>query len=148
MPDEYDEPDDPQEPSESSVIRELRQKAKRADDLAAENDALRKESAITKAGLDLTPAQQTALLAVHEGEFTPEALAATHATLFGGGKAEEAPQVPADEVEAQQRVQEASASPEAADAHPETLAERIGRANTEAEVRALLAEAGIVTDHD
>ena len=55
MPDErYD--DDEQE-HESSVIKDLRKKAKRADDLDAEVKALRQESAILKAGItDLTPA--------------------------------------------------------------------------------------------
>lgn len=137
MPDQYDD-DEPDDLDESDKFRQLRQKAKRADDLAAENEALRRENALAKAGLDLSPAQQKALLAVHEGDLTPEALVKTATELkMVPEPAEPEPQVPDDDVAAQRRTQEAMAGTPA-DAHPETLDERLSKATSQEEVLEIL----------
>ncbi len=144
MPDEYD---DTEESEPSPVIRDLRAKAKRTEAAEQEANDLRTELAISRAGLDLTPLQQKALLAAHEGEATPEALHQT-AVALGITEATAAPapeeQVPAEEQAAIQRTQNATAAAEAAEANPQTLNDRILAAKSPEEVTALLESQGLL----
>lgn len=145
MPDNDD--DFAENGDDSPVIRELRHKARRADAAEAETVALRTENAILKAGLtDLTPAKQKALLAAHEGDMDTEAIRKTAIELgflTEPAPAEPEPQVPADEQAAHQRIAEATAGAQPAEASPETLNDRIAKAKNPRELEAILAEAGI-----
>lgn len=146
MPDEYDDDGNLLE-QESTVIRDLRTKAKRTDEVEAENGKLRNELAISRLGLDLTPAKEKALLAAHEGELTTEALNKTAVDLgFAEAPEPEPPQVSAEEQAAHQRAQAATNGAEGAEAHPETLEQRIARCKTPQELDELLANAGITVN--
>lgn len=149
MPDEYDD-EDPTE-AESSVIKDLRKQAKRANELDAEVKQLRQESAILKAGItDLTPAKQKALLAAHEGELDPDAIRKTAIELgFAADKSNtEAPQVPAEEQAAHQRAAEATAAAAPSEAHLESLDDVIAKAQSPAELRKALVNAGMYDSED
>lgn len=87
---------DPTEGSESeqhgdsAVLKELRAKAKRVDAAEARAAELEREIAFHKADLaGLSDKQRKALLAAHDGEIEPEALAATATEL--GFQAKPAP---------------------------------------------------------
>jgi hypothetical protein len=142
MPDEF------QDENESSVIKELRQKAKRADDLEPEVATLRQENAILKAGVtDLSPAKQKALLAAHEGDLEPEALrkTATELGFIAEAPAEvETPQVPADEVAAHKRIQEATAAAAPSEAQVRTLNDELLEAKSAEEITAILRRQDMV----
>ena len=145
MPDNDDYDSDDTE--ESSVIRDLRKKAKRNEDMETENAALRTEVMLARSGLgDISPARQKALLAAHEGDTTREAIRKTAADLGFIAEEEPEPQVPASEQEAHRRAQEATAGAEASEAHPETLDDRIAKAKTEDELAQILADAGVNTN--
>lgn len=145
MPDEDDDLN-PDGEGDSSVIRKLRADLKAKEAEAAEVKELRKELALSKAGLDLSPIQQKALMAAHEGDMDAEALRKT-ATDLGFAKAPEAPseepQVPAEEQEAHQRVQAATAAAEPADGRPDSLDDRIARAGSPAEIEKIMRDAGV-----
>lgn len=149
MPDEYDDEDSNE--TDSSVIKDLRKQAKRANELDAEVKQLRQESAILRAGIPgLTPIKQKALLAAHEGELDPESLRKTAIELgYAEDKpAAEAPQVPADEQAAHQRAAEATAAAAPSEAHLETLDDVIAKAQTPAELRKALTNAGMYDSED
>lgn len=145
MPDEHDYDENP---DESSVIKELRKKANRHDELDNEVRMLRQRNAILEAGItDLTPARQKALLAAHEGDLEPEALRKTAAELgFIAEKAPEAeaPQVPAEEQAAHQRMAEATAAAPPSEAQSKTLNDEILQASSAEEVKAILDREGMV----
>lgn len=147
MPDEYADDHD-----ESNVIKDLRIKAKRADDLDAEVKALRQETAILKAGItDLTPAKQKALLAAHEGDLDAESLRKTATELgFIAVLAAEAetPQVSAEEQAAHQRVAEATAAAEPSEAQLKTLEDKMREARSPEELAAILDNAGLLLQDD
>lgn len=147
MPDEYD-PDD-EGADESSVIRALRKELRDAKAEAAELPDLRRKVAFSDAGLSgLSDKQQRAILAAHDGDVTDiEGLKAT-AVEVGVLKAPEPePQVSAEEQAAHQRIDEATTSTEAAEAHPDTLEDRINKAKSADEVKALIAAAGMTPDY-
>jgi hypothetical protein len=112
-----EDPDlDDEHADDSAVIKELRQRAGRAD--AAESKAadLERELVVHKAGLTtLTDKQLKALSAAHEGDWEPEALKATAVELgFGpqpNGTQEPEPKIPEAEAAAMQRVANASGGP-------------------------------------
>lgn len=133
MPDEHDYDDDQDSGQESSVMRDLRKKAKRADTLEAEVASLRQETAILKAGITLTPAQQKALLAVHDGDLEPDAIRKTAADLgFVTEKAEE-PAIPVEEQQAHQAMAEATAGAMPSEAQTKTFEEQMREAATSPE---------------
>lgn len=149
MPDEYDDPDDG-DPDESSVIRDLRAKARRTAAAEAERDALRKELAIARTGLDLNEKQTKALLAAHgDGELTKEALLETAVDIkLAEPPAEtETPQVPPEDQQAHQQTREAFNGAEGAEARQVTLEDRINGAKSADEVKQILAEAGMASDY-
>lgn len=147
MPDEYD-PDD-EGADESSVIKELRKQLRDAKAEAAEVPDLRRKVALSEAGLSgLSDKQQRAVLGAHDGDVTDhEGLKATAIELGLIEAPKEQPQVPADEVQAHQRAQEATAQAEAAEAHPETLEDKIRNAKSADEVRDLIKTAGMASDY-
>lgn len=57
---------------ENANIRQLRDKANRADTLESENASLKQQLALKNAGLNLNDKQLRALNAAHEGESNPE----------------------------------------------------------------------------
>ena len=106
MPDDDFDNDD-LETEEGPNIRQLRQKAKKADTLEKELSSLRRENLIFRAGLtDLTDKQIAALAAVHDGDETPDAYRAT-AEELGYAKPKE-PEVPTAETEALNRIDQAT----------------------------------------
>jgi hypothetical protein len=147
-----DDIDDDLEDQDSPVIKDLRGKAKRTDAAEARANELETEIAILRAGgQNLTPLQQKALLASHEGERTPEALAATAKELgfplagAAGSTEAEAPQgATADEQKALGAMQEATAAAEASEAQVQTLDDKIAQAKTPEELDAILANAGML----
>lgn len=145
MPDSDDF--DLDEQDDSVKIRELRAKAKRADAAEAEARDLRRELNLSKAGLsDLPEARKKALLAVHEGDETPEGFRKTADDLgWAQDKTEtEAPQgVPAEEQAALGNIAEATAAAEAAEAKKVTVDDLIASAKDEKELLAVLHNAGI-----
>ncbi|MFY9588670.1 MAG: hypothetical protein WAT66_14595 [Actinomycetota bacterium] len=72
---------EPKQPT-SEDFKALRKRAKAYDDAAAENARLKRELAMTKAGLDLTERQAKAFWAAHEdGDLSKEAIRATAVEL-------------------------------------------------------------------
>lgn len=143
-------PEDPEldeHADDNAVIKQLRQKAERAD--AAESKAadLERELVVHKAGLTtLTDKQLKALSAAHEGDWEPDALKATAAELgFGPQPAQEPePKIPEAEAAAMQRVANASGGPPPAvlqgdDALKAALAEAW---DSPAQIKAVLAQHG------
>lgn len=88
MADEYgydeDEQDTQEQEKASSLrakLREAAQKAADRDALAAENQTLKQQIAVSAAGLTLNDTQRNALLAVHSGDLTPDGLKQTAQSL-------------------------------------------------------------------
>ena len=72
--------------------RNLRRKAEERDRYATENETLNRRLALAEAGLALSDKQKDALLKVHDGEWTKDALLATATDLgFAQAKQEEQP---------------------------------------------------------
>lgn len=148
MTTDLETPEDEQT-DDSTVIRELREKAKRADTAEAEAQAARRELTLHKAGLgELSDKQMKALQAAHEGDWEPESLKAT-ATELGfvkqPGEPSE-PQIPADEMAAHQRV--AAAQTGEPPAPPENLTAAIMDAKDPEEIKTLLRNAGKLAEGD
>ena len=108
-----DQYEDESEETESPAIRNMRKRikeleaeAKKANEAEARAAAAERRLAVTEAGIKLNPTQMKALASVHEGEWTPDALKATAADL--GYIAPPEPEVPAEELEALNRVAEAA----------------------------------------
>lgn len=72
MSDTFDASDDAQ----NDNIRELREQAKQARDLAAERDKLQRELAFSRAGVDMSDPKLSYFVKGYEGELTPEAIKA------------------------------------------------------------------------
>lgn len=77
--DEEPEPQAPQQ--DTDLIRRLRKQAEKGTAYKRQVSELRTELAIRDAGLTLTPEQRKAVLAVHEGPTTAEAIAETASKL-------------------------------------------------------------------
>lgn len=86
----------PEGAGESSVMKELRAKAKRAEQAEARVAEMERKFALAEAGLSgLSDKQVKALLSTHEGDISGEALKATAAELgFGAPVAEQETQDP------------------------------------------------------
>jgi hypothetical protein len=144
-PDYDDEPETPQpqqrrQPTEAE-IRIWRKNARKWEQAEPELTKLQRENLLLRTpGLnDLTPTKMKALFSTHEGEFTPEALRATAEDL--GFVQPPPPEVPDQEVQAHQRI--AQASQGADTSTPDPLAGALG-ATTEAEFWAQAEAAGVV----
>ena len=87
-------------------IKELEADAKKAQELEARAVAAERRVAIAEAGVKLSDKQLKALAAVHDGEWTPESIKGTAAEL--GYIAPPEPEVPAEELEALNRVADAA----------------------------------------
>lgn len=86
-----------------SRYKEAKKVAKSAKATSEENQALKQENALLKAGLgDLTEKQRTALFASHDGDLTPEKLMETAVEIKLAEPPE--PKVPAEEQAAHERV--------------------------------------------
>lgn len=146
MPDDLESPDDEQPAEDNPVIRDLRKQAKESADWQTKAAALERELVVHKAGLtELTDKQLKALAAAHEGDWEPDALKATAAELgFGPQPAAEPPppQVPPEEMDAMQRVAAASGGQPAPP--PPDLESQIANAKSPEELRAVLANAGML----
>lgn len=115
---------------ENPNIRQLRQKADRADELEAKLAKYEQADKLRSAGLDLSEIQQKALLAAHSGESTPEALLETAKQLgFQTPQAQapapqaqvQQPTITADEQAAHQQVAAAATGAQVGTQSPEEL---------------------------
>lgn len=148
---EFDDGDTSQEGHpENHNIMQLRAKAKRHDEVAEENAKLKRQLALTEAGLkDLGDEKLKALTAVHEGEFDAEALKATAERLgfvqtSTPNEGQQADQ-PANDLalEATNRITDAMGGSSTGGPDPEVeLRRKIAEAKTPAELDAILAQAG------
>jgi hypothetical protein len=154
VPEENLDIDDTDAP-ESSVIRELREKANKADAAEKKATELQTENALLRAGLDLSDAKRKALLATHDGELTADALKATARDLGFIADTDatppenEQPQIPADEQQQLQRIQNATSTAPASEAQEESIQAKIAefRANgDEAAARKWMREQGMLVD--
>lgn len=99
------------ETPESPDIRQLRKKAKQADDLAEQITTLRRENTIFKAKLDLTPRQIRALASDPDVDWDdPESVRA--AAVEMGWAKEPEPEIPDEEMRTLGRIEQASAGTE------------------------------------
>lgn len=96
-PSQYD-PNAQPDPNESPNVRQMREHIKNLEAQAKEGteakgrvEQLERQLVVRDAGLNLDPKQLKALQAVHEGDWTPEAVKATAGEL-GFGQAPPAPQ--------------------------------------------------------
>lgn len=140
---EHDEETDTEE-DESKLIRDLRRKVKDYDKLQEEVTRLQRAGALQEAGLGfLSEAQRKALLAVHDGEISAEALKITANSLgFANSEdSESGPTVPEAERQAQKRTEDATSAP------PQTQVDwnaRLAAAQTQDEAMAIIREAEAV----
>lgn len=142
---DLDTPDDEQQPDDNAVIRELREKAKRADTAESEAQAAKRELSLHKAGLGgLSEKQTKALMNVHDGEWEPESLKAT-ATELGFLQQSDAgqEQIPQGELEAHQRVAAAAGG---SPPPPTDLDAAIANAKSPEEIRNLLMNANLLVE--
>lgn len=121
-------------------IEALEVEARRAKELEAELGQMKRGVALRDAGLELDAARQKALEAVHEGEWTPEAVRQTATQL---GWASPTPDVPPEEVDAFGRMQAAftGASTPTPNADADFDA-RLASATSEREFRELYERSG------
>ena len=111
----WDNTDPPQSQDNPTIqqmrerIRTLETEAKQAEDVREENIRLVRQIAVRDAGLELNDRQRKALEATHEGDWTPELIRQTAADLgFPGVTTVQTPTVPADELAALGRINQAS----------------------------------------
>lgn len=139
---------DPSAPGQSDdgsrAFRKLREQAARAKALERENRELRTDAAFRDAGLtSLSQQQRSALLAVHDGEVTADAIAATAQSLSFVPP----PQVSSDEQRAHQLMAEATAGAQPSEAYPRTLVDEMREARSPEELHAILDRVGMI-DYD
>lgn len=139
-----DEHLDNSEDDDSPVIRDLRQRAKRADEAEARATELERRLAVSEAGLTgLSDKRRVALFAAHDGDLEPDALKATAIELGYIQPEVEPAQTPPDERAANERINAAGAGAPPAGGKPELL-DKIRSAGSEAEYWAAVNEAGLV----
>lgn len=93
-------------------LRQLREKARRADDAEAENQRLKRQLVFADAGLKLDDMKRKALEASHEGDWTADAIRDTAVKL--GWAEPPKPDVPPEEFQAQDAIARASSGQQAA----------------------------------
>lgn len=139
---------------ENPNIRQLREKAKRTDALTDENAKLKRDLALTKAGLDsLDEERVSALLNGHEGEIDAEALKAKAAKwgwLQQSTPTQEGQEngQPNEELAAIDRMSDAMTGATAGGVDPETeVRKKIAAAQSPAELDAILSQAGLLRQY-
>jgi len=149
LPEDLDTNDDDTQTDDSPVIRDLREKAKRTDTAEAKAVAVERELTLHKAGLGtLSPMQQKALSAAHEGDWDPELLKATATELGfvqteGSQQPTPEPKVPAGELDAMQRVAQAAGGQPTP---PPDLTAAIEAAQTPEEIKTILRNAEMLAE--
>ena len=96
-----------QQPEENANIRNLRDKAKKADEAEARAAAAERELAFAKAGIPLNDPRSGYFLKGYDGDTSPEAIKAEWDTHFAQ-PASTTPAIPDSEVAAHQRVASAA----------------------------------------
>ena len=135
-----DELEPENEPQESPDIRQLRKKAKQADELAETVNSLKRENTIFKAKLDLTPRQIRALASDPDVDWDDPESVRSAAVEMGWAKAPE-PEVPDEELKTLERMANASAGAEhVGKTNP---VDEINSAQTPDEVIAAATKAGV-----
>jgi hypothetical protein len=142
---------------ENPDIKQLRAKAKRHDALSEEVADLKRQLALTRAGLDgLDERKLKALTSVHEGEFDADSLKATAESLGfiqqstptqEGQEAGQQDQ-PDPELAAIERMSDAMTGTSTGGPDPEAgLRKKINEAQTPEELDAILAQAGMLRQY-
>lgn len=152
MPTDHDDPNPEPDQNEPPNVRQMRQRikdleerAKRADELESQLEASRRQSLFSEAGLNLNDHQRRALETVHEGDWTKEAILQT-ADSLGFPVPEPRPDPLAADLDAHKRVAEVTAgagglssAPLSEDAEFEA---KLAAAKSEEEVLALYRNSG------
>lgn len=113
-----DQTDEDEHPQDNPNLRQLREKAKRADDAEHRAQAAERELAFAKAGVDLNDPRTGYFVRGYDGEATPDAIrAAAERDGFLNTQPEPKPAVTPEEQAAIQRV---SAATEGAETPPPT----------------------------
>ena len=147
MADEYgfEDDEDTQEQEKASSLREklkeANARAKAAETLAAENESLKQQIAVSQAGLTLTEVQRKALLAVHSGDLNADGLKQTAQSLGFIAAPEPVPDDPSLAVHDQIAQTAAGAEVVTADRDAEIDA-AIQKATTQEEVMAIYRNSG------
>lgn len=145
MADEYDDTDDGiDDQADNANIRQLREKAKRADELEARVAQMEKDAAFTKA---LGPSVEEArvkdyFIPAYKGEMTPDAI---RAAATEAGFLQQATPPPAGQTVDPTNDRIAAASQGAGEPAPPDLHAAINAATSEEEVLAILEAAGVPT---
>ncbi len=126
----------------SRAFRQLREKARKADALEREVRQLRTDAAFRDSGLALTVQQRAALLAVHEGEITAEAIKETAVSLSFVDQQ----QVSLEEQAALKRIADATAAAEPSEAFLKTLEDEMREAKSPEHLQAILAREGMLAE--
>jgi hypothetical protein len=137
MPDDdYENPDDEETPERpaNADIRQLREKAKRTDELEARLAAVEREAAFTKAGIDPDDKRMAYFVKAYDGPTEADAIrtAATEAGFLNQSSDEPPP----PDLTAQSRI--AAASSGAGTPAPTNVADAISQAKTAEEVMAIV----------
>lgn len=141
--------DEHEQQQDSPVIRELREKARRADDNETRAVAAERKLALHEAGLGgLNQTQMKAFLGAHEGDWDADALKATAKELgFGqspsNGEQTAEPQIPAEELDAHQRVAAAAGGEPAPSLD---LTAQINAAKDNTEIKTILRNNGMLAE--
>lgn len=143
MADDLDQHDDDQPVSISAKdLKALRNIAKDANDLRAQNDAAQRQLAFAKAKIDVTDPRMGYFIKGYEGDLEPEKIRA--AALEAGFLNTQQPQsqVPATELDGHQQMGQAASG---GSSKPEDLTEKIRNAQSQEEVMAIMTAAGYPT---
>lgn len=144
--------DEHEQQQDSPVIKDLRKRADQADANETRAVAAERKLALHEAGLGgLNQTQMKAFLGAHEGDWDADALKATAKELgFGqspsNGEQTDDPQIPAEELDAHQRVA-AAAGGEPAPPSPDLTA-AIQAAKDPEEIKTILRNAGRLAEPD
>lgn len=150
--DDDEEVEEPQQQNqEPNFVKQLRKDAKRsakeADELRAKLTSIERKSAFQDAGLTLNDKQRQALEAIHQGDWSADAVRQT-AVEMGWAQPTEQQQEVSKAISGQERIAQAVQGSSATPPASEALIESIKSASNEAEILALLQTAGRPTTYD
>lgn len=152
--DDDDDVEEPQNQQEPNLVKQLRgqlkeatKRAKQADELQTKLTSIERKSAFQDAGLTLNDKQRQALEAIHQGDWSADAVRQT-AVEMGWAQPTEQQQEVSKAISGQERIAQAVQGSSATPPASEALIESIKSASNEAEILALLQTAGRPTTYD
>jgi hypothetical protein len=133
----YDEDDTtPETPQDDDTPAGLRAAVKRAEKTKAENEALKRELAFAKAGIDPDDTRMKYFVRGYDGELSADAI--KQAAREAGFVQEQAQETPPQDFSAQQRIMNASAGAVAEDVTEQAAIARLEQAYAEGGVQAVV----------